>query len=111
MGCAIPPVGANIWVEFEGGDTDYPIWSGCFWGTGEVPASPAVADMKMLKTGSVTLTLNDLPVFAIGFGISFLSAVVVVKAFLGFVSKHSFVPFALYRILLGGFMLWWLLTR
>ena len=34
----IPPVGANVWVEFEGGDPDYPIWSGCFWGTGEVPA-------------------------------------------------------------------------
>ena len=29
---AIPPVGANVWVEFEGGDPDYPIWSGCFWG-------------------------------------------------------------------------------
>ena len=40
---AIPPVGANVWVEFEGGDPDYPIWSGCFWGTGEVPATPAMA--------------------------------------------------------------------
>jgi hypothetical protein len=58
---AIPPVGANIWVEFEGGDTDFPIWTGCFWGTGEVPAAPALADMKMLKTGSITLALNDLP--------------------------------------------------
>ena len=35
---ALPPVGANVWVEFEGGDPDYPIWSGCFWGAGEVPA-------------------------------------------------------------------------
>lgn len=25
---AIPPTGANVWVEFEGGDPDYPIWSG-----------------------------------------------------------------------------------
>ena len=57
---AVPPTGANVWVEFEGGDTDYPIWTGCFWGTGEVPASPAIADMKVIKTGSVTLTLNDL---------------------------------------------------
>ena len=39
---AIPPTGANVWVEFEGGDPDYPIYSGCFWGLGEVPASPAV---------------------------------------------------------------------
>ena len=58
---AVPPVGANVWVEFEGGDTDYPIWSGCFWGVGEVPALPAVPQMKMLKTDGITLTLSDLP--------------------------------------------------
>ena len=58
---AIPPTGANVWVEFEAGDPDYPIWSGCFWGTGEAPAAPAVAEMKVLKTETATLTLNDLP--------------------------------------------------
>lgn len=58
---AIPPVGANIWVEFEGGDPDYPIWSGCFWGAGEVPALPALAEIKVLKTDAITLTLSDLP--------------------------------------------------
>jgi len=58
---AVPPVGANIWVEFEGGDPDYPIWSGCFWGLGEVPAMPAVAEMKVLKTDTCTITLSDLP--------------------------------------------------
>lgn len=57
----VPPQGANIWVEFEGGDTDFPIWSGCFWGTGEVPATPALAQMKVLKTDGLTLTINDLP--------------------------------------------------
>jgi uncharacterized protein involved in type VI secretion and phage assembly len=58
---AIPPMGANVWVEFEGGDLDYPIWSGCFWGVGEVPAMPAIAEMKVLKTDMGTITLNDLP--------------------------------------------------
>jgi hypothetical protein len=58
---AIPPVGANVWVEFEGGDPDYPIWAGCFWGTGEVPAQPALAEMKVFKTDCITLTLSDLP--------------------------------------------------
>lgn len=57
----IPPNGANIWVEFEAGDPDYPIWSGCFWGIGEVPALPAIAEIKVLKTDSCTITLNDLP--------------------------------------------------
>jgi hypothetical protein len=58
---AVPPVGANVWVEFEGGDTERAIWSGCFWGVGEVPAKPAVSQTKVFKTDGVTLTFNDLP--------------------------------------------------
>jgi hypothetical protein len=58
---AVPPRGASVWVEFEGGNPDYPIWSGGFWGPGEVPAVPAVAEVKVWKTDSVTLTLSDLP--------------------------------------------------
>jgi hypothetical protein len=58
---AVPPVGANVWVEFEGGDPDYPIWSGCFWGVGETPAVPALAENKVFKTSGVTMTLSDLP--------------------------------------------------
>jgi uncharacterized protein involved in type VI secretion and phage assembly len=57
----VPPVGANVWVEFEGGDPNYPIIGGCFWGTGEAPAAPALAEMKVIKTDSATITLNDLP--------------------------------------------------
>ena len=57
----VAPVGANIWVEFEAGDPDYPIWSGCFWGVGEVPAQPALPQMKVWKTDGITLTLSDLP--------------------------------------------------
>ncbi len=57
----IPPVGANVWVEFEAGNPDYPIWSGCFWGNGEAPASPAIEGMKVLKTDTVTITINDAP--------------------------------------------------
>jgi len=57
----IPPTGANVWVEFEGGDPDYPIWSGCFWGLGEAPATPAIEQMKVLKTDMATITINDLP--------------------------------------------------
>jgi hypothetical protein len=57
----IPPVGANVWVEFEGGDIDYPIWSGCFWGAGETPANPAVPQMKIIKMDTISLTLSELP--------------------------------------------------
>jgi hypothetical protein len=34
---AIPPVGTEVWIEFEQGNPDYPIWSGCFWSPGHPP--------------------------------------------------------------------------
>lgn len=35
---AVPPLGAGVWVEFERGDPDYPIWTGCYYSTrAEVP--------------------------------------------------------------------------
>lgn len=57
----VPPVDASVWIEFEHGDPDYPIWTGCFWSQGELPATPAVAEMKVLKTDTGTITINDLP--------------------------------------------------
>lgn len=57
----IPPVGASVWIEFEHGDPDYPIWSGCFWSTGEAPAVPAVPEKKVLKTDVGTITIDDTP--------------------------------------------------
>jgi uncharacterized protein involved in type VI secretion and phage assembly len=60
---AIPPKGANVWIEFESGDPDRPIWSGCFWDPDDrndsAPVSPAVADKKVLKTNVGTITLDD----------------------------------------------------
>lgn len=36
---AVPQIGAGVWVEFEQGNPDYPIWSGCWYGLGtEIPA-------------------------------------------------------------------------
>ena len=28
----LPQIGAGVWVEFEQGNPDYPIWSGCWYG-------------------------------------------------------------------------------
>lgn len=41
---AIPPNGSGVWIEFEEGDLDRPIWTGCWWREGEVLAmlSPSV---------------------------------------------------------------------
>lgn len=57
----IPPTDASVWIEFEHGDPDYPIWSGCFWGVGELPATPAVAEKKILKSDVGSITLDDTP--------------------------------------------------
>ncbi len=57
----VPPVDAHVWIEFEGGNPEYPIWTGCFWAQGEVPTTPALPAVKVLKTDVGTLTLDDTP--------------------------------------------------
>jgi uncharacterized protein involved in type VI secretion and phage assembly len=54
----IPPVGAGVWVEFEGGDPSYPIWTGCFWADNELPDSGGPS-VKIWKTDSITVKLDD----------------------------------------------------
>lgn len=66
----IPEIGAGVWVEFEEGDLEFPIWVGTFWskpgGESELPkplGSDAVQDpptCKVLKTrGGHTIELED----------------------------------------------------
>lgn len=55
----LPEPGTGVWVEFEGGDPSYPIWSGFFWADGEVPEN-ALATLKILKTDSATLHFDDM---------------------------------------------------
>lgn len=52
-----------------------------------------------------SLSVTDVPFFAVGFVVSFLSALLVVKAFLAYVSHHSFTVFAWYRIGFGALLL------
>jgi undecaprenyl-diphosphatase len=48
---------------------------------------------------------------AVGFVVSFLVAIVVVRAFVHYISRHGFAPFAWYRIVAGTAALVWLLAR
>jgi undecaprenyl-diphosphatase len=48
---------------------------------------------------------------AVGFVVSFVVAIVVVKGFVLYISRHGFAPFAWYRILVGGAALVWLTMR
>ena len=62
---AIPASGAGVWIEFEHGDPDYPIWSGCWWGSvAEVPPlllAPPYKKMMIKTEGGTTVLLDDTP--------------------------------------------------
>jgi uncharacterized protein involved in type VI secretion and phage assembly len=63
----IPQIGAGVWVEFEQGDPDYPIWSGCWYGSAaEVPAlalagNPASPNILLQTSLQNTIVISDLP--------------------------------------------------
>lgn len=48
---AMPDVGAGVWIEFEGGNLSYPIWTGTWYTSGAIPEQ-ATPDQKVLKTKS-----------------------------------------------------------
>jgi hypothetical protein len=50
---AVPQIGSGVWVEFEHGDPDKPIWSGCF--TGSAADLPAMAQPIVPPIGGITL--------------------------------------------------------
>jgi len=56
---AVPDVGAGVWIEFEGGDLSYPIWTGTWFTDGAIPES-AQPGQKVLKTkAGHKLVLDD----------------------------------------------------
>lgn len=65
---ALPQVGSSVWIEFEGGDTDCPIWSGGFWpDPGGFPplalagATPLMPNIHLQTTSGTSITLSDNP--------------------------------------------------
>ncbi len=69
-----------------------------------IPVMLAATLYDLVKSWSA-LTPADALMFAVGFVVSFLSAVIVVRAFLAYVSGHSFSAFAWYRIAFGAVLL------
>lgn len=52
------------------------------------------------------LDTNSIYLILVGFISSFISSLFVIRWFIGFVSKYNFIPFAIYRILLGLLILY-----
>jgi hypothetical protein len=57
----LPAIGANIWVEFEAGNPDRPIWVGSFWTREQLPSNATLPTVRTIRTGSAGLTLDDTP--------------------------------------------------
>lgn len=63
----VPPVGAGVWAEFEQGDINHPIWSGCRWGgqsdippaaQAGNPADPSIVIQSLLQQA---VMVSDMP--------------------------------------------------
>jgi uncharacterized protein involved in type VI secretion and phage assembly len=64
---AVPDIGSPVWVEFEQGNPDYPVWTGSFWETAaDVPAlalaaPPGLQQVVVQTIGQNTLVISDVP--------------------------------------------------
>lgn len=63
---ALPAVGSNVWIEFEAGDIDHPVWTGCFWLTGadmpkQAPQPGPQASATLQTPGQAAVILSDDP--------------------------------------------------
>ncbi len=64
---SVPSIGAGVWIEFEQGDLNYPIWTGCFWGSAaELPAitklvPPGLSAVALQTTLQNGLLISDVP--------------------------------------------------
>lgn len=62
-----PQIGTGVWIEYEQGDPDYPIWSGCWYGSAaEVPAialtaQPPIDSFVYQTTLQNTFMVSDVP--------------------------------------------------
>ena len=75
-----------------------------------VPTMLAASGYDLLQSGAA-LGQDDWTAIAIGFVVSFIVAIIVIKWFIAVVSKFGFAPFAWYRIVVGSVALVWLLAK
>ena len=54
----LPDVGSGVWIEFEGGDVSFPIWTGCYWNSGDIP-SAAASTLKTIIAESGSLAFDN----------------------------------------------------
>ncbi len=77
-----------------------------------IPTMLAATGLDLLKNRAALLTLdvNSLIIWLIGFIVSFITAIMGVKFFIKFIQKNNFTPFGWYRIAFGLVILIWLMV-
>jgi uncharacterized protein involved in type VI secretion and phage assembly len=64
---SVPVIGSGVWIEFEQGNIDYPVWTGVYWGSAAevpalshllVPGVPGIALQTVLQNGII---ISDVP--------------------------------------------------
>jgi undecaprenyl-diphosphatase len=75
-----------------------------------VPTMVAATSYELYKNHA-SLSFGDLEAIALGFGVSFIVALAVIKGFIAVVGRYGFAPFAWYRIVAGSAAMIWLLIR
>jgi uncharacterized protein involved in type VI secretion and phage assembly len=55
----LPEKGSGVWIEFEGGDVSYPIWTGGYWRQGEFPADAGPSRKVIVTMAPVKLVFDD----------------------------------------------------
>lgn len=72
-----------------------------------IPTMAAATGLDIIKTGW-HFDLNQFVILGIGFTGAFTTAFLTVKWLVGFVHKHNFVGFGVYRLVLAGVFWWWM---
>jgi uncharacterized protein involved in type VI secretion and phage assembly len=55
----LPETGSGVWIEFEGGDVSYPVWTGCYWRSGEIPSDAAPKVKTIVTVAGHKILLDD----------------------------------------------------
>lgn len=66
---------------------------------------------KTMRETGMTMPTDGWILLAVGCAVSFVVSLVAIKFLTGFVRKHSFIPFGIYRIALGAAVLIWYFVR
>ena len=65
--------------------------------------------LKMHETGQTDVLAGNLGTILLGSVVAFFVALLAIKGFVAFLTKYGFKAFGVYRIIVGGFIIIWIL--